>query len=79
MGDTKLVFVISPSIYGQNETRLQPIRELCAKYNIKLYDYSNSKKYVHNANYFKDGSHLNAVGADEFTREFIFNLKKYEF
>ncbi len=79
LGETKLVFVVSPSIYGNNETRLQPIRELCSKYNIKLYDYSNSQKYVRNSNYFKDGSHLNAIGADVFTREFVSDLKNYDF
>lgn len=71
IGDTKLIFVVSPLFYGHNEAHLKPIRELCEKYNIKLYDYSNSEKYVHNADFFKDGAHLNAKGADEFTKEFV--------
>lgn len=78
LGDTKIVFVVSPTIYGLNEERLKPIKEICEKNNISFYDFSNSPKYVHNDNYFKDGSHLNAIGADEFTKEFVFNLKKDE-
>lgn len=71
MGDTKLVFVVSPSIYGLDERQLEPIRELSKDRGIAFYDFSNDAKYVHNAEYFKDGSHLNATGADEFTKELM--------
>lgn len=76
MGETKLVFVVSPTIYGQNVDQLKPVMDICREYNIPLYDYSNDPKYAHNAEYFKDGSHLNAVGADEFTKDFIKEYKK---
>ena len=75
IGETKLVFVVSPTIYGQNEDQLIPVKDLCNKYSIPLYDFSNDTKYVHNAKYFKDGSHLNAVGADVFTRELMHTMK----
>ena len=39
-------------------------------------DFSNVPKYVHNNVYFKDGSHLNARGADEFTCDLVVELKK---
>lgn len=74
-GDTKIVFVVSPSIYGLNEAQLEPIKKLCADYNIPFYDFSNSPKYVHQVKYFKDGSHLNAWGADEFTRDLVATIK----
>lgn len=74
IGDTKLIFGVSPLFYGHNEAHLKPVKELCEKYDIKLYDYSNSEKYVHNADFFRDGSHLNAKGADEFTKDFVSNL-----
>ncbi len=32
--------------------------------------------YVHNDNYFKDGYHMNSVGADEFTKELVGVLRK---
>lgn len=75
LGETQIVFVVSPTIYGQNEKRLKPIKKICQEYNIPLYDYSNKSKYVHNAYYFKDGSHLNAVGADEFTKDFVIAMR----
>lgn len=74
-GETKLVFVVSPTIYGQNREELKPVVNICQNYNIPLYDYSNNPKYAHNAAYFKDGSHLNAVGADEFTKELVSQIR----
>ena len=76
--ETKLVFVVSPSIYGLNEKQLEPVKKLCKKYGVQLYDYSNDIKYVNNSIYFKDGSHLNSFGANEFTREFAHALKTQE-
>lgn len=76
MGPTKLIFVVSPTIYGQNEEQLEPVKAICSEYNIPLYDFSNAPKYVHKTKYFKDGCHLNAFGADEFTSELMGILKK---
>lgn len=49
-------------------------------YNIRQYirfiDFTNNPKYTHNNLYFKDGTHLNARGADEFTRDLIQCLKE---
>ena len=38
-------------------------------------DFSNRPKYVHNNAYFIDGDHLNARGADEFTKDLIVELR----
>ena len=43
-----------------------------------MLSYRNSPKYVHNNDYFKDGDHLNARGADEFTRDLIQELRRQE-
>lgn len=72
----KLVFVESPLWYGMDTLLLAPIREICTQRNIPLIDFSNNPKYVGNNKYFKDGSHLNARGADEFTRDLIKVLRK---
>ena len=40
-----------------------------------LGDYSIISKYVHNDFYFKDGTFLTVRGADEFTREFVKEIK----
>lgn len=73
----QLFFVVSPVWYGIKDTcRIAPAREMCQKFNIPFIDFSNDPKYVHNNVYFKDGTHLNARGADEFTRDLIKKLKK---
>ena len=72
----KVIFCISPIYYGMDEEQLRPIRELSAREGYPLLDFSNDPKYVRNDLYFKDGSHLNARGADEFTLDFIKALKK---
>lgn len=71
MEGVELVFVASPMWYGANDEDYQPIREICNKRDIKFIDFSNNEKYVHQNKWFKDGTHLNARGADEFTRDLI--------
>lgn len=73
---TKVVFVISPWWYGADSVIYQPIHKLCSEYNIPYIDFSNHPKYVHHNEFFKDGSHLNAKGADEFTRDLVIEIKK---
>ena len=72
----KLIFTVSPMWYGISPEQLSPIKDICQQRNIPLLDFSNSPKYVHNNEYFKDGGHLNARGADEFTRDLIKVLRK---
>lgn len=76
VGDTKLVFAVSPMWYGKDERRLVPIIEICKKYNIPLVDYSNDVNFVHHNEYFYNGTHLNATGAEEFTKVFIDSIRK---
>lgn len=71
----RLIFIVSPIWYGMDTAQLQPLMDLCKSRNIRLLDYSNNPKYVHNDMFFKDGSHLNARGADEFTQDLIQELK----
>ena len=76
--NTLLVFVVSPMWYGIPPEELYPIRNICKQEKIIFLDYSNDSKYVHNNEYFKDGAHLNAKGADEFTRDLIQGLKQLD-
>lgn len=69
--DVRLVFAVSPSWYGANEEQLKPIAKLCREKCVELIDFSNDKKYTHQSKYFKDGNHLNARGADEYTRDIL--------
>lgn len=73
--DIHLVFVVSPVWYGSNPAPLAPIRNLCRERGVPFIDFSGNPKYVHRNEYFKDGNHLNAVGADEFSRDLASELK----
>ncbi len=71
----KLFFVVSPSWYGSDSSDYQPLRDLCKKRNVMLVDYSGNRNFVHCDEFFKDGVHLNAIGADTFTKELIRYIK----
>lgn len=72
---SKLIFVVSPIWYGMDTLQLEPIKDICKTKKIPFYDFSNSSKYVHQDFFFKDGGHLNAIGADEFTKDLIGLMK----
>lgn len=71
----KIIFVASPSWYGSNDDAYKPIKDICFRKDIPFVDFSQDKKYIHQYQYFKDGSHLNARGADEFTRDLIKEIR----
>ena len=75
---SQLLFVVSPIWYGRDISASDPFlvaKEIADDKGIPFLDFTNDPKYVHNNAYFKDGSHLNARGADEFTRDLIRELK----
>lgn len=72
---SKLYFVVSPRWYGMDSIQFKPVMEVCKDRGIPFIDFSNNPKYVHHDEYFKNGNHMNARGADEFTRDLIANLK----
>lgn len=69
-----LIFVMSPMWYSVDTTVLVPIKNICADKNIKLLNFTNDSKYLHNNSLFWDGKHLNQYGADEFTQDLIHEL-----
>lgn len=73
---TKFIFTLSPNYNEIDTTVLYPIKTLCSKYNIPMINLSNDPKYLHNSIYFKDGSHLNSRGADEFTKDIVKKIKE---
>lgn len=75
--ETKLFFVVSPIWYGMAETKLNELKKICEKRGIGYFDYSNSPKYVGNRSFFRDGNHMNLRGANEFTKELVNDIKKY--
>ena len=75
---TQIVFVVSPTWYDGEGSLYQPIKNICEKRGVKFVDFSTNEKYTHQNEYFKDGLHLNAKGADEFTKDLVSFLKKEE-
>ena len=76
VGADHIVFVVSPSWYGMDSLQFAPVEDICKKKHIAFYNFSNSPKYVHHDEYFKDGNHMNADGADEFTKDLVKVLRK---
>lgn len=74
--DMNLVFVISPMWYKQDSLVFEPIKKICMERQIQLINLSNNPKYIFQNKYFADGTHLNARGADEFTKDLIKELRK---
>lgn len=75
-GECKLIIVISPIWYGMNPEQYQPLLKMCEENGVTFINFANDPKYVHNYTYFRDGSHMNSRGADEFTRDLMHELKK---
>lgn len=73
---SKLVFVFSPIWYGMDESQYSIIKAICKEKNIPFYDYANNPKYVHNNKYFKDGFHMNNIGAEEFTKDLMEQMRR---
>lgn len=72
----RVVMVVSPCWNGMDTTVLTPVREMCREREIPFLDFSNDPKYLHNNAYFADGTHLNARGAMEFSRDVASRLKR---
>lgn len=73
---SKVVFVSSPYWQGRSPEILNSARCLADSMNIPFIDYSNNSKYYHRDEFFRDGTHLNYIGADEFTKDLIMELRK---
>lgn len=71
---SKLYFVVSPRWYGMDSVEFKPIMDICQERGIPFIDFSNDPKFVRQDQYFKDGNHMNARGADEFTRDLVKRL-----
>ena len=73
--NVKIIFVISPTWDGMDSSQYFPIQKLCDEKGLLFINFADDPKYMHNYRLFKDGGHLNAVGADEFTKDLMRILK----
>lgn len=71
--DTSTIFiaVLSPSCDGLPKEKVELVESFVERHNIPLWDFSNEPKYFHHDEYFYNPAHLNAKGADEFTKDVI--------
>ena len=74
--NSQVILVASPVWYGKEDVQFDALRKICKENGVLFLNYSNDPKYVRKNRYFRDGSHLNARGADEFTRDLIKDLLK---
>lgn len=72
---TKLIVVYSPVYRKINPKVLAPIEQICHQEGILFLDYSSSTEFFHNKDLYSDGNHLNAKGADRFTRDLMTKIK----
>lgn len=76
---SKLIFVKSPIWYEEDSLKMEELRafkEWCERKGIPFHDFTNHPKYMHHEEYFKDGKHMNAVGAREFTKDLMTIIKE---
>ncbi len=73
---TQLVAVISPSWTGYDNNRIDFARFFFESRHIPFIDFSSNPKFLHQDKYFYDGSHMNATGASEFTKDIVHLLKQ---
>ena len=74
----KVVLCVSPylsRIKGVHPT-IKELQRLSNEYEIPLYDMSQLDHFYEKKDYWYDGFHLDAAGADVFTRELVENLEK---
>lgn len=64
----QLIVVASPKYGASSITELQPIVDLCQKYDVPFWDYYLD---MHDTRWFCDNMHLNYEGSQEFTRTII--------
>ena len=74
--ETDFVFVVSPIFYNFDTTSLELVKKMCHEKRLEYIDFSNHPKYNYNNDFFMDCVHLNAKGADEFSRDLVMELKK---
>lgn len=73
---TKLIFMVSPT-YGQmiHSEYYEAIYSLCKRMEVPFFYHQNDSQFVHNRNLFKDSVHLNHIGAEEYTKSIISEIR----
>lgn len=65
---TKLIFAISPQYKTHNDEVYAPLKKICKKYNIPLFNHFCDTMFVDNPDFFYDSVHMNRYGATKYTK-----------
>lgn len=66
----------NPCWYGMDLNSIKPVLDICEREGVRFIDYANDPKYVHHDFYFKDGLHLNEIGASEFSKDLVKDIQE---
>lgn len=75
-GKTRLVFTLSPGFGRTDEREYEPLKELCARYDIPLLSHFTDTTFNIHKEYFADTGHLNHRGATAYTKTFAHEVKE---
>lgn len=74
----RFIFVVSPSLYGENKADYEPAVELARRKHVPFLFEGDNKLFVGKRSLFKDPPHLNDSGARLYTEYLVQKLKNYE-
>lgn len=74
----ELVFVLSPYYNNDMGDQGAVLRPIARRHNLTVIDHFNDKAYVKADSLFWDQSHMNAAGADVFTRTVVSEIKNLD-
>lgn len=69
--DIHMVMVASPKYGKTSSIELQPVIDLCGRYNIPFVDFYADPEFMQHKEWFKEPMHLNEIGARWFTKQMI--------
>lgn len=73
---SRMIFILSPSYSYPNRQFVAIIENVAREYGVEFMNYSEDKRFLGNGKLFSDGAHLNAKGAEEFSKILAGELKK---
>lgn len=73
----KLIIVLSPRLNPSDTTSLsyKYMKDKCVDNSIPFLDYANDVRY-YNTHFFRDKTHMNYYGAEQFTKDLMKDIKK---
>ena len=71
-----ILVVASPKYGEKNSKDLQPIKDLCAKYQVPFVDYYADEVFMRHKEWFNEPMHLNAGGARVFSEKLISDINR---